>query len=196
MSPFRDEPVGRFLEQVASGEPAPGGGAAAAVATALSAALVAMAARLSTTQLDDADTIAATADELRHRALALADEDAAAYRRVLAGYRLPRQPDPEGRQRVIREALEGATAVPLEVARLAAEAAVLGGRLVALGNPNLQGDAVGAVLLAQAAADSAARLVELNVDQGKLDPGWTARAAAHAGRSGGCSIITYRLVQV
>lgn len=58
-APFGTESLERFLDRLASDEPAPSGGAAAAVAAALAAALVAMAARLSTGQLGDADAVAA-----------------------------------------------------------------------------------------------------------------------------------------
>jgi len=182
---FRHESLERFLERLASTEPAPGGGASAAIATAMAAALVEMAAGVSTDHVGDAAAVGAEAGEIRRRALTLADEDAAAYGRVLAGYRLHRDRDPEARRHEIREALEGATAVPLEIARLAADAAGLGERLVAAGNPNLEGDAAAAVALARAATRAAARLVELNVDQGKLDGDWCDRAAAEVARAEG-----------
>jgi formiminotetrahydrofolate cyclodeaminase len=180
---FRSETLERFLERLASTDPAPGGGAAAALATAMAAALVEMAAGLSTDHVDDAAAIGGEAGDIRRRALTLADEDAAAYGRVLAAYRRPRDTEPDARRREIREALEGATAVPLDVARLAADVTGLGTRLVASGNPNLEGDAAAAVLLARAAAQAAARLVELNVAQGKLEGDWSARAAAYVARA-------------
>jgi formiminotetrahydrofolate cyclodeaminase len=180
---LRNETLERFLERLASTEPAPGGGGAAAVATAMAAALVEMAAGLSTDQVVDAAAVGAAAAGNRQRALTLADEDAVAYGRVLAGYRLPPEPDPEGRRREIREALEGATAVPLEIAGLAAAVAGLGDRLVAAGNPNLEGDAAAAVFVSRAAARAAARLVELNVAAGKLDGRWCDEAAAQVARA-------------
>lgn len=180
---FRHETLERFLERLASTDPVPGGGASAAVATAMAAALVEMAAGLSTDHVADAAALGAEAGDIRRRALTLADDDASAYGRVLAAYRLPRDRDPEARRREIRAALEGATAVPLEIARLAADAAGLGDRLVAAGNPNLEGDAGAAVALARAAARAAARLVELNVDQGTLDGDWCDRVAAHVARA-------------
>ncbi|MGH2625446.1 MAG: cyclodeaminase/cyclohydrolase family protein, partial [Anaerolineales bacterium] len=90
-SSFRDEPLGRFLELLASEEPTPSGGSAAAgsaaaAAAALAAALVALVGRLSVKQLDDAPAIVAGADSLRRRALALADEDATVYGEVRAAY--------------------------------------------------------------------------------------------------------------
>ena len=91
--------------------------------------------------------------------------------------------DPDAGRQEIHEALEGATAVPLEVAELAADVAGLANRLVSGGNPNLEGDAAAAVHLARAAARAAARLVELNVAQGKLDGDWCDQAAAHVTRA-------------
>ena len=44
---YAELPLGRFMDMVASREPTPGGGASAAVAVALAAALTAMAARFS-----------------------------------------------------------------------------------------------------------------------------------------------------
>jgi formiminotetrahydrofolate cyclodeaminase len=180
---LRSETLERFLERLASTDPAPGGGGSTAVATAMAAALVEMAAGLSTDQVEDAADLGAAAGDIRRRALTLADDDASAYGRVIAAYRLPRDGDPDTRRSAIREALEEATAVPLEIAGLAADAAALGNRLVAGGNPNLEGDAAAAVLLARAAARAAARLVELNVEQGELGGDWCDRAAAAAARA-------------
>jgi len=175
--PFRDEPLGQFLDQVASDAPAPGGGAVTAVTTALAAGLVAMVARFSSRQMADAIGVAEEADRLRARAIGLADDDAGAYREVLAAYAVKQ--DGEGRVTRIRAALERAADVPLAVAHVAADTALIGARLVASSNPNLTGDAVVAVHLAEAAARAAVTLVELNVRLGKLDGSWLEDSAAH-----------------
>jgi formiminotetrahydrofolate cyclodeaminase len=99
---YREQPLEQFLDRLASDEPAPGGGSVAAVTAAMAAGLVAMAARLSAARVDNADGIAEAADGIRRRALTLADEDAAAYGRVLAAYRRPRDEDPDGRNNEIR----------------------------------------------------------------------------------------------
>ncbi|MGH8934651.1 MAG: cyclodeaminase/cyclohydrolase family protein [Egibacteraceae bacterium] len=174
---FRDERLGRFLERVAAKDPAPGGGAAAGVAAAMAASLVAMAARFSTNQLEDAQGLAEVADRLRERALELADQDAAAYPEVRAAYRLPKEPDPDARRARIKAALEHATEIPLQIARAAAETAVLAQKLEDGGNPNLRGDAATATLLAGAAVRASAALVELNVRFGKLEGDWLDRSA-------------------
>ena len=158
-------PLGRFLDMVASREPAPGGGASAAVAVALAAALAGMAARFSTDQLADADRIADSAEGLRSRVMPLARADAAAYGRVLDAYRSSRD-DEEGRRRKVRDALSEAADVPLAIAEIGAEVAGISARLAEDGNPNLRGDTVTATALAGAGVRAAAVLVEINVRAG------------------------------
>ena len=164
---YAELPLGRFMDMVASREPAPGGGASAAVAVALAAALTAMAARFSADHLADAETIADRAEELRNRVMPLAQADAAAYGRVLDAYRTPR--DDEKRRRRIREALSEAADVPLSIAEVGVEVAGNAARLVEEGNPNLRGDAVTAAALAKAGVRAAATLVEINVSAGGAD---------------------------
>ncbi len=165
---YAELPLGRFVDMVASREPAPGGGASAAVAVALAAALTAMAARFSADHLADAETIADRAEELRNRVMPLAQADAAAYGRVLDAYRTPRD-DEEKRRRRIREALSEAADVPLSIAEVGVEVAGNAARLVEEGNPNLRGDALTAAALAKAGVRAAATLVEINVSAGGAD---------------------------
>lgn len=143
---------------------------------AAAAALVAMAARFSD-DMADHEHVVERADALRLEACALADADARSYTAVLAAFRLP--PDDAARRRAaIRAALEHAADVPLQVVGHAREVGRLGGRLAVDGNPNLRGDAVTAVHLADAAARSAAHLVRLNVELGELGSERSDRAAA------------------
>jgi methenyltetrahydrofolate cyclohydrolase len=142
-----------FLEAVAARTSAPGGGAVAAVATAIAAALVEMAAQFSSKHWDDADAAAARARELRERAAPLAQADAEAYEAVIAARGEPGYD----------EALSRAADVPLAIVEAAADVAELAAELAAQGNPNLRGDAVTAALLAEASARAAANLVEINL---------------------------------
>ena len=90
---------------------------------------------------------------MRARALALAEEDAAAYGPVLAA------PDAETRA----AALSAAAEPPLEIAELAAEIRDLARELAVRGRPSLRGDALAGAECADAAARAAARLVEINL---------------------------------
>jgi methenyltetrahydrofolate cyclohydrolase len=150
------------LEWLASDSPAPGAGAAAAWCCAMAAALVEMAAGVALADRDedpDMERRRARAAELRHDALRLADEDAAAYRTVI---------DAAPTQRP--EALSVAADPPLAIAEAAAET----GRLAAASAAEVSGPVVGearaAVQLAAAATRAAAGLVELNLGAAPQDP--------------------------
>jgi methenyltetrahydrofolate cyclohydrolase len=152
-----DMTVRELLEAAAERTPAPGGGASAALTTALAAALSGMAARFG----DGAERAAERADALRAEVTPLADADAAAYRAYLAATRLPR--DDPGRAGAIAAARRETIAVPARIAELAGAVAELAADLARSGNPNLRGDAGAAVHLAAAAASAAAELIAENV---------------------------------
>lgn len=159
------EPFGEFVDRVAAPQPAPAAGSVVAATVSLSAGLATKAARLSGRQLPVAEDMAERLVRLRARATALADADARAYRTVLEARR------EEGVAGLrTQQAWRVATEVPAEISRIGGEVAELAARLAREGNPNLRGDAVTALLLAEAAVASAAHLVELNVAAGGLDP--------------------------
>jgi formiminotetrahydrofolate cyclodeaminase len=160
------DPVERFLDRIASAEPAPAGGSVAAVAVAMAAGLVAMAARLAH-EWPKASEVVERAEALRSRmaTLALADEDA--YAKVTEAMRLP--PDSPSRAADLAAALSGAADVPLAVAEAAAEVAVLAALVAQEGNERLRGDALIAAELAGAGARGAAELVAINL-AGRDDP--------------------------
>jgi formiminotetrahydrofolate cyclodeaminase len=175
-SDYLDLSLREFLDLVASGEPAPGGGSVAAVAVALAAGLAGMAARLSTGQLAEATALADRADASRRRVAPLARADAESYRRVLEAYRLPHKPDSETRSERLRDALSGAADVPLAVAEVGTEVAGIAVRLVEKGNPNLEGDARTAVLLVEAGVRAAAALAEINLCSANVEDDRLGRA--------------------
>src|SRR5436309_6042472 len=134
-----------WLEDLAAGTPAPGGGSAAALAGALAGALVAMVARLTTGRKAYAGVqervaaILAEADALRAQLRRLVDDDAAAYARVSAAYRRP--PEDPGRPRAVDEALVGAAQTPLATARGAVRLIALAREMADIGNKNARSDA-------------------------------------------------------
>src|SRR5215203_2985266 len=173
-SEYLDLPLSAFLDLVASGGPSPGGGSVAAVAVALAAGLSGMAARLSAGQLADADELADRADVARRRVAPLARVDAESYGRVLDAYR---EPDSETRRKRVSDALSGATDVPLAVAEVGSEVAGIAARLVEEGNPNLEGDAMTAVLLADAGVRASAALAGINLSAAKVEDDRLERAS-------------------
>jgi glutamate formiminotransferase/formiminotetrahydrofolate cyclodeaminase len=156
-----------WLEELAGGAPVPGGGSAVALAGAMAAGLVTMVARLTVGRKAYAGAerrageILAEATGLRADLRRLVDEDAAAYGRVSAAYRIPKS-DPS-RARQIDEALLGAARTPAEVARRAARLVALAQEIGAIGNPNARSDAVVAELLSRAAGEGALENVRVNL---------------------------------
>jgi methenyltetrahydrofolate cyclohydrolase len=154
-----EQPLGRFLEEVAAAKPAPGGGTSAGFACALAAALVEMAARLARASISEDGP--ERARDLRGRALELAERELTSYEAVLAALRLPAD-DPDRGQRV-EAALTEASGPPLAIAEAAAETAVLAIEVARASTPSVRGDALTGAVLAEAAAAAAASLVEINL---------------------------------
>ncbi len=158
-------PFGGFLAAVADGTAAPGGGCGAATAVAIGAGLCAMAARLSARQLtpDEAAELAGGASALQAGAAALIQADASSYQAVLAARRPADVAADASQADRVAAALSGAADVPLQVLGFAAQVARLAGRLAADGNPNLRGDALTGLFLAEAGARAAAMLIGINL---------------------------------
>jgi formiminotetrahydrofolate cyclodeaminase len=173
----RDQTIDGYLERLAAREPAPGGGAAAALHAAQGAALLGMVARYTTGEkyaahADEVASITAESDQLRTRALELAAEDAAAFTAVTDAYRLPRGADDEkaARSLAIAAALEGAARPPADVIAVAARVIALAERLLPFGNPNVVTDIAAATEAARAAATTARVNVEINLGGIKAEP--------------------------
>jgi len=156
-----------WIDELAGGAPVPGGGSAAALAGALAAALVAMVARLTIGRKAYAAKeqrmrqVLAEAEALRGQLRRLVDDDAAAYAKVSAAYKLAKD-DPR-RRRAVDAALVGAAEVPLVVARGANRLIALARDVEANGNRNASSDAGVAAALARAALEGAVENVRVNV---------------------------------
>lgn len=140
------ESFDRYLSQLASADPTPGGGSAATIVGALGAALVAMVARIDAgnpkyaEHRDTAVRLTEAADRVRSELGDARDRDERAFARVVHAQNLPRGSDDEraARARVLENALREAAEVPLEacelcidVLRLAAQAALIPNRSLA-----------------------------------------------------------------
>ncbi|MFJ2956957.1 cyclodeaminase/cyclohydrolase family protein [Streptomyces sp. NPDC087270] len=167
---MQDQTIGGYLDRLAAREPAPGGGAAAALHAAQGAALLAMVARYTTGEKYAAHAaqvaaITAAADELRLRALELAQEDARAFTAVTDAYKLPRAEAEQkaARSLAIADALAGAARPPADVIAVAARVVELAEELLPFGNPNVVTDIAAATEAARAAATTARVNVEINL---------------------------------
>ena len=152
-----DLPVRELLEETAAASVTPAGGAAAAVAVGLAAALTAMAARCSRESWDGAEGAVAQAEAIRVRVEPLAAEDVAAYSEVL---RLRREgADDEALGRALVRAAE----IPSRLAEAAADAIELAVHVADRCDPAVRVDAVAAAELARAGARIGSGIVAVNL---------------------------------
>ena len=169
--PLASMTVERFVDEVSSSSPAPGGGSVAALAGGLGAALAAMVANLTVGKAgyesawQSSSTLAERGQALKARLLAAVDDDTRAFDEVLAAMRLPKATDAEKKARAdaIAAAYEKATAVPLATARMCLEAIELAAEAAATGNRNSASDAGVGALLARAGVESAVLNVRINL---------------------------------
>lgn len=169
---MQEERIGSWLEDLASAAPAPGGGAVAAMASAMAAGLVEMVANLTVgrPRYVESEPIMRRAleraGELRRESLRLAGEDAEAFAAVAEAYRLPRATDDERaeRSRRIQAALVGAASVPERTAAAAGRVLDLGEEILPGANVNVISDVAAAASSARSALECALVNVEVNRD--------------------------------
>jgi len=160
MKEIKDMTLVEFLDDLASENPAPGGGSASAVAGAMAAALVAFVCRKTIGKKKYAAVEATMRDildqteDLMARLLDLAEEDKAAFQQVIA-------------EKYSAASLEKASSVPAEIDKLAARVCGLAITVLQYGNIKTQTDAQVASLLAKTATLGA----KLNVEINKKDKG-------------------------
>jgi methenyltetrahydrofolate cyclohydrolase len=160
-----------FLDELASAAPAPGGGAVAALAGALGAALVSMVSNLTIGKKDYVevqDRINALLEQsegLRRHLSGMIEQDYEAFMRLSTAMKLPRSTDDEKRARTaaVQQALKGASEVPLAAAEACAAVMQLCRPVAEIGNKNAVSDAGVAVLMAEAGLRSAALNVLINL---------------------------------
>jgi formiminotetrahydrofolate cyclodeaminase len=162
--------IDAYLDRLASADPTPGGGSAAALVGALGAALCAMVAKITAggeryaAVRAEALAVADAADVLRERFAAARPLDEAAYERVVAASALPKSTGDEKRARTtaLQNALVGAAEAPLAAAGLSAEGIALAERANALGNTHLVSDVECALHFFRAALAASVANVRIN----------------------------------
>lgn len=168
---IKDVSIEQFLEQLASGTPTPGGGAAAAIMGAMGAALISMVCNLTIGKPKFAavegeiSALLERSEQLRAQLTAMIQDDVEVFDQVMAAYGLPKSNDEEKRVRTaaVQNALKNAAEGPLACARVCREVVSLAETAAAAGNPNLVSDAGVAALAAYAGLASAALNVYVNV---------------------------------
>jgi formiminotetrahydrofolate cyclodeaminase len=168
----------RFLDELASKQPTPGGGGAAALAGAMSAALCSMVCNLTIGKKKYAEIEPAMqellnkSETLRSRLSELIARDAEAFEALIKAFRLPKETEVEReiRAQEVESATKNAALVPLEIMRHCCDILPLA-FAVTKGNEQAVSDAGVSAILAAAGAQSAALNVHINLS-GLRDREW------------------------
>ena len=168
---YRGEPLQTYIDDAASGKPAPGGGSVSACVGALGAALVSMVCNLTRGREkyaaveDEVQALVIKSDAARAELERLLQDDTTAYNGVIAAYRMPKENEGEqaARARAIQDGLIVAAGVPLEICRVAVEVCRLAKTAAEAGNPQAVTDAGIGAILGEAAVVGAALNVKINL---------------------------------
>ena len=183
-------PARELIERLATGDPIPGGGSAAALAGATAAALMRMVVALTSGRPaasgreDELTEIALAAATCQSELLNLVELDASAYDAVVRARRLPRGTDLERQNRAVQiaTATREATHAPLQTARLAEQVLSLGERLAPIGSRHAISDVGVGAVLAAAAVRGAVLNVQINLPSLDVDDPLRAEAAGDVAR--------------
>lgn len=160
-----------LVERLATRDPAPGGGSAAALAGAMGAALLRMVVELTAAPTEPASAgielaeIGAAAAAWQSELLNLAELDANAYHAVVRARRLPRGTELESQARDVQveAAVQEATRAPLATIRAATAVLELAERLAPIGSRHAISDVGVGGMLALTSARGAALNVRINL---------------------------------
>lgn len=177
--------VEKFLDDLASGNPTPGGGSAAAIMGAMGAALVSMVCNVTIGKKGyeavEAEMLAvrAESEKLRRRLIEMVAEDVAAFDSLMAAYKLPKTTDDDKARRTaaIQTSLRLATQTPLDCARACAAVIALSRRASEHGYLGVISDGGVGVLAGFTGLRSAALNVYINAPSLK-DRGFAEQAIA------------------
>ena len=166
-----DKKVSNFLDELASNSPTPGGGSVAALAGALGAALISMVGNLTVGKKkyedveEDIKKIISSSEKLRYELSQLIEEDVKVFNNFMATYKMPKETEDEKKVRAekMQESLIEAAKVPLRVAYKCLDILSLSKEVAEKGNINVVSDAGVAVLMAEAALESAILNVKINL---------------------------------
>lgn len=170
MSEIKQKSIQVFLDELASKQATPGGGSAAAVMGAQSAALTSMVCNLTIGKPKYAEVeqemkaLLKQSEALREDLTAMIKADVDVFDKLMASYGLPKETEDEksARSKQIQAMLKEATLVPLACAKACAKAIELSRIAADKGNVFVVSDAGVAVMAGYAALKSAALNVYIN----------------------------------
>ncbi len=164
--------IKQFINELASEKPAPGGGSASAMTSAMAAALVLMTINITFPKITDEtakEKLLSAKKELdfvKKVLTSLIDKDADAYNRVVKSFKLPKNTEKkkEKRQNEIQKSFTIAASVPLQTALQSFQIIDILKRIKDLLSKNVASDIEVAELLANAGLKGAIANVKINLD--------------------------------
>jgi len=170
MSEIKDKAVEVYLDELASASATPGGGSAAALMGAQSAALISMVCNLTIGKPKysdveaDMQALLLKSEALRQTLMGMIKADVDVFNRLMTAYGLAKESDADKliRSQALQSVLKDATEVPLACARACAEAIVLSRDAANKGNLAVISDAGAATMSAYGGLKSAALNVYIN----------------------------------
>lgn len=142
--------IADYLEQLASKQPTPGGGSAAALTVAQGIALLSMVCNLTLNKslfvahTEEISRLLAIFESKRRQALTLAQQDIISFQQVLTAYRLPQETATEKiiKTNAIQQALKTAMEPPFTLMQMCSTLLPLTFTLEPIGNPSVSSDII------------------------------------------------------
>ncbi len=161
----------KFLDELASSSPAPGGGSVAALSGALGSALSSMVANLTVGKekyenvQDEIKKALKDSEKLRNKLTELIDEDTNAFNDVIKAFKMPKENSnqKEKRSQAIQKGYKKAAKVPLDTAKTCYEILSVAKKVAEIGNKNSITDAAVSALMARAGVEGANLNVRINL---------------------------------
>jgi methenyltetrahydrofolate cyclohydrolase len=168
---IKDKKIKNFLDTLASSSPTPGGGSAAALAGAMSAALLSMVGNLTIGKKqylnveESIKKLLKKSERLRADFEDLIEKDIEAFNQFMAVLKMPKETveQKEIRSKKLQIALIEAANIPLEVARKSVDVLNICQEVADKGNKNVISDAGVGAIMAESAFNSAILNVRINL---------------------------------
>ena len=165
------ESFDNFIERLGSSSPAPGGGAASAMVSIVSASLASMVASLTVGKKkymeyeEEMKGILQSSEDLKNDLRQLMKDDEDAFNEIMAAYKMPKESDEEKklRKEKLTGAAKGAIKVPWQIAGKSRDILTLSLKLSEHGNRNAITDAACAAIFAFGAIKGVLYNVRVNL---------------------------------
>lgn len=170
---MKEQTIEHFLTELSAKQSTPGAGGAAALVAALGTALGSMVGNFTIGKKKylavetEVEKIVEELEQIKLELEGLIQKDADAFYPLAQAYKLPKETpaEIEYKEKVMEEALEGATIVPIDIMKNAVRAIELLERVAEVGNTRLTADAGTGIVFCKAALEGASLSVYINTTE-------------------------------